>query len=104
MPIILKMRMPSEDIVSENTTVKVGTMTKVSCAIENSAGKKISYSWAATGGKIKGKGLEDGTCTFVYWTAPPEVRIYDLSITARDADGNEAQGKVSFDIFCCPRN
>lgn len=104
MPITLNMRMPTADIVSENATVKVGTMTKVTCALENAAGKKISYAWAATGGKMKGKGLEDGTCASVYWTAPPEVRIYDLSITARDADGNETQGKVSFDVFCCPRN
>lgn len=43
--------------------------------------------------------MEDETCTFVYWTAPPEDRIYDLSVTARDADGNEVRGKVSFDVF-----
>ena len=104
MPITLNMRMPSADIVTENSTVKVGTMTKVYCVIENAGGRKISYLWSATGGQMKGKGLEDGTCTSVYWTAPPEIRIYDLAVTAMDADGNEVRGKVQFDVFCCPRN
>ena len=104
MPITLNMRMLMTDIVSENATVKVGTMTKVTCAIENAAGKKISYAWTATGGKIKGIGLEEQSCTNVYWTAPPETKIYDLSVTAKDTDGNEARGKVAFDVFCCPRN
>jgi hypothetical protein len=104
MPITLNMRMPSADIISENSTVKVGTMTKVTCAIENAAGKKISYSWSARGGKIKGKGLEDGTCTSVYWTAPVEIKLHVLDVTARDSDGNLARGRVTFDVFCCPRN
>jgi hypothetical protein len=93
MPITLNMRMPSADIVSENSTVKVGTMTKVNCAIENAAGKKISYSWSASGGKIKGKGMEDGTCTSVYWTAPVEIKLHVLDVTARDSDGNLARGR-----------
>lgn len=48
--------------------------------------------------------MEDGTCTSVYWTAPPEVKIYDMSVTAKDSDGSEVRGKVSLDVFRCPRN
>ena len=39
------------------------------------------------------KGLKDGTCTVVYWTAPPQVRIQDQSVIARDANGNEVRAK-----------
>ncbi|MCX6005654.1 MAG: hypothetical protein NTZ34_00100 [Chloroflexi bacterium] len=104
LPITLSMRLPSSDIVSENVSVKVGTVTKVSCAIENAAGKKINYSWSATGGKMKGKGLEDQSCTTVNWTAPPNTILYTLTVIATDSDGNQTQGNVIFDVFCCPRN
>lgn len=103
-PLTLKMSLPSAETVSANSTVKVGTITKVSCIVENSAGKKISYAWSAGGGKFKGKGLEDGTCTAVYWTAPVEVKMHVLEVIARDLEGNEAKGSVTFDVFCCPRN
>jgi len=103
-PVTLKMRLPSGEVVSENVTVKVGTITKVSCIVENPSGKKISYSWSAGGGRIKGKGIEDGTCTIVYWTAPVETKLHVLEVIARDLDGNEARGSVTFDVFCCPRN
>jgi hypothetical protein len=103
-PVTLKMRLPSDEVVSENVTVKVGTITKVNCIVENLPGKKISYSWSTGGGRIKGKGIEDGTCTVVYWTAPVETKMHVLEVTARDLDGNEAKGSVTFDVFCCPRN
>jgi hypothetical protein len=104
MPIALNMHLPSADIVSENVSVKVGTVTKVTCAIENAAGKKINYSWSATGGKMKGKGLEDQSCATVNWTAPPDTVLYTVTVIATDSDGNQAQGNVVFDVFCCPRN
>lgn len=103
-PVTLKMRLPSDEVVSENVTVKVGTITKVSCIVENPSGKEISYSWSAGGGRIKGKGIEDGTCTVVYWTAPVETKMHVLEVIARDLDGNEVKGSVTFDVFCCPRN
>ncbi len=103
-PITLKIFLPSTEIVSENRTTKVGTATKITCAVNNAAGKKLSYAWTASGGKLKGKGIDDKTCAVVFWTAPALTQIYTVNVAIRDEQGNEARGQVIFDVFCCPRN
>jgi len=103
-PITLKIFFPSTDIVSENRTTKVGTATKITCAVDNAAGKKLSYEWSASGGKLKGNGIDEKTCTVVFWTAPALTQIYTVTVAVRDEQGNETQGLVTFDVFCCPRN
>ena len=103
-PITLKIFFPSTEIVSENRTTKVGTATKITCAVDNAAGKKLSYEWSASGGKLKGKDIADKTCAVVFWTAPALTQIYTVNVVAKDEQGNEAQGQVLFDVFCCPRN
>jgi hypothetical protein len=102
-PITLKIFLPSTEIVSENRTTKVGTATKITCAVDNAAGKKLSYEWSASGGKLKGKGIDEKTCSVVFWTAPPLTQGYTVTVVARDEQGSEAQGQVMFDVFCCPR-
>jgi hypothetical protein len=103
-PITLKIFLPSTEIVSENRTTKVGTATKITCAVDNAAGKKLSYEWSVSGGKLKDKGIEEKTCSVVFWTAPPLTQEYTVTVLAKDEQGNEAQGRVIFDVFCCPRN
>jgi pyruvate/2-oxoglutarate/acetoin dehydrogenase E1 component len=103
-PITLNMLLNSPAVVSENSTLKVGTATKITCAVANAAGKKLSYEWAASGGKLKGTGIDEKTCTVVFWTAPPLTQEYTVTVIARDEQGNEARGQVMFDVFCCPRN
>ena len=103
-PVTLKMALGSPETISENRTVKVGTATKVTCAVDNAAGKKLSYEWSASGGKMKGTGIEEKTCTGVFWTAPALTQVYTVTVAARDEQGNEARGQVMFDVFCCPRN
>lgn len=103
-PITLRMLLNSPEIVTENRTTKVGTATKLTCAVDNTEGKKLTYEWSASGGKLKGTGIDDKTCTVVFWTAPALTQLYTVTVTARDEQGNEARGQVIFDVFCCPRN
>ena len=103
-PITLKMSLDSSGLVSENRTTKVGTATKVTCAVDDAAGKKLTYEWSASGGKMKGTGIDEKTCTSVFWTAPALTQVYTVTVAVRDDQGNETQGRVMFDVFCCPRN
>jgi len=103
-PVTLKIALGSSETISENRTVKVGTATKVTCAIDNAAGKKLIYEWSASGGKLKGTGMEQKTCAVVFWTAPALTQVYTVNVAVRDEQGNEARGQVMFDVFCCPRN
>ena len=103
-PLTLKMLLDSSEGISENRTTKVGTATKITCAVDNAAGKKLSYAWSASGGKLKGKGIDDKTCAVVFWTAPPLTQVYTVTVVTKDEQGNEARGQVIFDVFCCPRN
>jgi hypothetical protein len=103
-PVTLKMFLGSSETISENRTVKVGTATKVTCAVDNSVGKKLTYEWSASGGKMKGTGMDEKTCVVVFWTAPAPTQVYTVTVAVRDEKGNEARGKVMFDVFCCPRN
>lgn len=103
-PVNLRLSLNSPEIVAENMTVKVGTATKISCIVDIKAGDKLTYEWTASGGQIKGKGIDEKTCTVVVWTAPPLTQVYSVDVVARDEKGNEAHGQVIFDVFCCPRN
>ena len=103
-PVTLKIALGYSETISENRTVKVGTATKVTCAVDNAAGKKLTYEWSASGGKLKGTGMEQKTCAVVFWTAPALTQVYTVNVAVRDDQGNETQGRVMFDVFCCPRN
>jgi hypothetical protein len=103
-PVTLKMTSGSSEVVSENRTVKVGTATKITCVVENAAGKKLSYEWSSSGGKMKGTGMDEKTCAVVFWTAPALTQVYTVTVVVRDEEDNEARGQVMFDVFCCPRN
>jgi hypothetical protein len=103
-PVTLKMTSGSSEVISENRTVKVGTATKITCAVDNAAGKKLSYEWSASGGKMKGTGIDEKTCAVVFWTAPALTQVYAVTVAVTDEQGNETRGQVMFDVFCCPRN
>jgi hypothetical protein len=103
-PLTLRMLLDSSKVISENRTTKVGTATKITCAVDNASGKKLSYEWSAGGGKLKGTGIDEKTCTVAFWTAPPLTQVYTVTVVAKDEQGHEARGQVIFDVFCCPRN
>lgn len=65
-----------------------------------SAGDLI-YTWSATGGDMKGQGLEEGRASRVRWKAPGIKGDYTISVTVKDNNGNEAKGQVIATVFCC---
>jgi len=72
------------------------------CIIEDagSAGD-LMYTWSATGGEIKGKGLEEGKANRIRWKAPGVKGDYTVSVTVKDNAGREAKGQVIVTVFCC---
>jgi len=103
-PVTLLMQFPSDKVVTDNRTVKVGTVTRIDCILEYVDINALTYTWNANGGKMKGKGLEEKICRTVFWTAPPETRLYHVTVDIMDGEGRTAQGCITFDVFCCPRN
>jgi hypothetical protein len=104
LPITLKMTLPSEDVVSEKVTVKVGTATRIICATEKPSDGKLTYEWSADGGKLQIKGQDEKSSAAACWTAPANTKEYLVTVIVNDEKGNHAQGQVIFDVFCCPRN
>ena len=72
------------------------------CIVEDagSAGD-LMYTWSATGGEMKGKGLEEGKANRIKWKAPGVKGDYTVSITVKDSAGKEADGQVIVTVFCC---
>jgi len=103
-PITLNMILPSEDVVSEKVTVKVGTATRIICATEVSADGKLTYEWSADGGKLQIQGQDERMSATACWTAPANTKEYLVTVTVSDEKGNQAKGHIIFDVFCCPRN
>ena len=102
--VTLKMSFDSSEIVTENRTVKVGTATKIICDVKDAAGKKLRYEWSAGGGRLEGANADEKTWSTVFWTAPPLTQEYTVDVTVRDEQDNAVEGRVMFDVFCCPRN
>jgi len=103
-PVTLRLLLNSSEVVSENRTVKVGTATKITCAVDDTTGKKLSYEWTVSGGKLKGNGIDEKKCSVAVWTAPALTQVYIVTVIVKDEQGNQARGNVMFDVFCCPRN
>lgn len=61
----------------------------------------LTYAWSATGGELKGKGLEDGKVNKIRWKAPGIKGDYTVNVTVKDAQGREAKGQVIITVFCC---
>jgi hypothetical protein len=102
-PVNLLIKLPSDKIVADNRTVKVGTVTRVNCNLDNIDSKKLTYTWNVSGGNIKGEGKKEPRGT-AFWTAPPATGLYDVTVDINDEEGHTARGLVTFDVFCCPRN
>ena len=61
---------------------------QVWCTASDADGDELSYEWSTDGGNISGTGPE------AIWTAPPEVGMYDVTVTVDDGQGKQAIGSV----------
>jgi len=102
--ITLALSAASSEPLKVKRTVKIGTKTKIVCSPDSSIGQDLQYTWSSGGGMLKGDGLESGSCSVAFFTAPPNVKHYLVTVTAVGKNGSRAEGQIDFDVFCCPRN
>jgi len=104
-PVVLKMILPSTDIVADAVTgakrVRIWTASQVVAMVDGADTKTLKYSWTCSNGRIQAKGLNEGTAKQVNWIAPGAAGDYTLDVVVSDGNGNSAKGTVNFKVFCC---
>jgi hypothetical protein len=70
-------------IANADWTMPLGSL-QVTCDAIDPEGDELSYEWAADGGEIS------GISAVVNWFAPQEVGAYNVTLVARDSQGEEA--------------
>jgi hypothetical protein len=72
------------------------------CVIEDAGSTgDLIYTWSATGGELKDKGLKEGKANRMTWKAPSVKGDYTVNVTVKDSAGKEAKGQVIVTVFCC---
>jgi hypothetical protein len=100
-PIILKLPLPSTDVVTGAKRIRIWTSALVECIVDGANPKDLKFAWIASNGKIQGKGLNEGTASKVMWIAPGMAGDFTLDVVVSDNNGNQAKGTVNFKVFCC---
>ena len=103
-PVILKMSLPSREVVTGDKRVRIWTASSVECFVEGADAKNLKYTWSAASGKLqagKGMNLSDGTASRVNWISPGVGGDFTVDVVVTDGSGNEAKGAVNFEVFCC---
>jgi hypothetical protein len=103
-PIVLKMSLPSKEVVTGAKRVRIWTATPVECTVDGTDVKNLRFTWSAASGKLqaaKGMNLNDGTASKVNWIAPGVGGDFTVDVVVTDGSGNEARGTVNFKVFCC---
>jgi hypothetical protein len=103
-PVVLKMSLPSKEVVTGAKRVRIWTASPVECLVEGADAKNLKFTWSAASGKLqagKGMNLSDGTASKVNWIAPGVGGDFTVDVVVTDGSGNEARGTVNFKVFCC---
>jgi hypothetical protein len=103
-PVVLKMSLPSREVVTGARRVRIWTASPVECLVEGADAKNLKFTWSAASGKLqagKGMNLSDGTASKVNWIAPGVGGDFTVDVVVTDSSGNEARGTVNFKVFCC---
>jgi hypothetical protein len=103
-PVVLKMSLPSREVVTGAKRVRIWTASPVECLVEGADAKNLKFTWSAASGKLqagKGMNLSDGTASKVNWIAPGVGGDFTVDVVVTDGSGNEARGTVNFKVFCC---
>ena len=75
---------------------------EILCIVDNAgSASDLIYTWSATGGELKGKGLEEGKANKIRWKAPYVNGDYNVTVTVKDSAGKETKGQVIVTVFCC---
>jgi len=103
-PVVLRMSLPSSEIVSGEKRVRSWLNSRIECVVEGADAGKLKYSWSSTDGTLRagsGFSLEGGSASRVDWMAPAAGGDYTVNVTVTDGSGNEAKGQVNFKVVCC---
>jgi len=103
-PVVLKMSLPSGEVVTGAKRVRIWTASSVECLVDGADAKNLKYIWSAASGKLqagKGMNLSDGTASRVNWISPGVGGDFTVDVVVTDGSGNEAKGTVNFEVFCC---
>lgn len=101
-PVILKIKLPSDAVVTAYKRVRIWTSSPVECWVEDKIdNKNLKYIWIPSNGKLQAKGLTDGVANRVTWIAPGVAGDFTLDVEVSDSNGNSARGIVNFNVFCC---
>ncbi|MEA3442206.1 MAG: PKD domain-containing protein [Chloroflexota bacterium] len=84
-PIISELRASEECPITSGDYI-------IECLASDTDGDVLTYEWEADGGTISGKGH---TAT---WTTPDTEGTYTITVTVRDAPGNEATRLLSLSV------
>jgi len=103
-PVVLKMSLPSRDVVTGSKRMRIWTASLIECIIEDAEAKDLRFKWSAASGKLQaaaGTSLNEGTAGKVSWIAPGVGGDFKVDVLVTDGSGNEARGTVNFEVFCC---
>jgi hypothetical protein len=103
-PAVLKISLPSRDIVTVAKRVRIWTSTPIECIVDSPDAGNLKYTWSAASGRFqagKGQSLEGGTASRVNWITPGAGGDYTVNVTVTDSNGNEAKGQVDYKVICC---
>jgi len=103
-PIVLRMSLPSKDVVTGAKRVRIWTASPIECLIEGQYVKNLKFIWSASSGKLqagKGMNLSNGDASRVNWIAPGVGGDFTVHVVVTDDSGNQANGTVKFEVFCC---
>ncbi len=103
-PVVLKMSLPSTEVVVGAKRMRIWTASPIVCNVEGAEAKNLKFTWSAASGKLQaatGMNLNDGTASKVNWIAPGVGGDFKVHVIVTDSSGNEAKGTVNFEVFCC---
>jgi len=103
-PVVLKMSLPSKEVVTGAKRMRIWTASPVECHVEGADAKNLKFTWSAASGRLqagKGMSLSDGTASRVNWIAPGVGGDFTVDVVVTDGSGNEGKGTVKFEVFCC---
>ncbi|MFA5064483.1 MAG: PKD domain-containing protein [Dehalococcoidia bacterium] len=103
-PVVLKMSLPSQEVVTAAKRMRIWTASAIECVIEGAEAQDLRFKWSATSGKLQaaaGMNINDGTASKVNWIAPGVGGDFKVDVIVSDSSGNEAKGTVNFEVFCC---
>ena len=99
--IYLQLTLPSSAVITEKAHPRIWTTSEIECVVTGANESDLTYRWSAPTGKLAGNGLADGKAKRVGWIAPGVGGLYKVSVVVTDMNGNEANGEVNFDVYCC---